>query len=160
MLSGSPQAVIAVTSTDSNWNGGHAVIYAEWAEGQDVCCQKFHLLNTGGNLSIRTDPIERNTETEFPPRHVFYRSWAVDPIKVIDVQTAVIRFRNKVNNGRYVYNHHGGLIGRISTGHGVRGVNCADFCVKILTEARVGNLVGGLFTIPVSLTGRSLEAVY
>ena len=153
-------AVIAVTSSDRDILGGHAVIVAEWTQGQDVCFQRFDLIIPSGVLTIRSTDIEMNKDTNLQvPFNLYYRSWVVDPIKVVALRNAVNRFRTKVNGGRYEFNHQGGLIGRLTSGPGKRGVNCADFCVKVLTEAGVGHLVSGLFTTPVSLTGRRWQVV-
>jgi hypothetical protein len=153
-------AVIAVVSKKGDPHGGHSAIYAEWPQGAGACWRKFDLIVRDDVIEVRTGRIHENEPTRLPAdRELYYRSWAVQLSTVNRLKFAVDRFGAKVSDGRYKYSEPGGLVGRLGgIGHGRRGLNCADFCVKVLTEAGVGHLVSGLFTTPVSLTGRGRES--
>ena len=162
--------VVAVTSYHS-LTGGHAAIYMEGLLNGTPQFWKVHLTAgvegsqrlemTGSGSSASgsgTNKIDINyeqLESEYHGRseHLHYQSWEISNNQWNAVIAAAERFRNKAEAGRYTYRLAGGVAGWLSTMPGKRGVNCADFCIKILKEAGIANLGNSLINTPKRVAG-------
>lgn len=81
-----------------------------------------------------------------------HRSYVIDAQQRDRVIQAVVKFARKNNEGRYAYFKPGGGLGRIGYFGGKRGVNCADFVLKILNESGVGNRYSLLVNTPIRMS--------
>ncbi len=167
------QGVIAVTSY-GGLTGGHAALYLECIDKSgDATVHKIHLTarlagsgeleSTGSGSSasgrgtnevyINFEPKEKNEESRDRGTTLHYQSFVVTNEKILAVLRAVRRFKDKVAQGRYTYRLAGGTLGWLTTRPGQRGVNCADFCIKILKEAGIKDLGSKFINTPKRVAG-------
>lgn len=120
---------------------------------------------TGGFGAARVvDLVYRNRFEETPrgikkPTHGTlqesnHRSYELNNEQRDRLRHAIQRFSNKAAAGKYVYWSPGGGLGRVFSLPGRRAVNCADFVLKVLNEAGVGNRYSLLFNTPKRLAKR------
>ncbi len=164
-------SVIASTSY-GGMTGGHSAMYLEYMDGDDAIVYKIHLTaglggseqaeSTGSGSSashgvneINIDIEEKEVNEEHRDRGttLHYQSWVITNAQFNAFLSAVEKFRNKVAMGRYSYRLAGGAVGWISTRPGKRGVNCADFIIKVLKEAGIANLGSKLINTPKRVAG-------
>ncbi|HEX3877486.1 MAG TPA: hypothetical protein VHW24_10900 [Bryobacteraceae bacterium] len=117
--------------------------------------QKFdcHFMQ-GGNIILTTQipkvngqnqPIQ-NTNGASDAHH---HSYIVNHDRMTRVKAAIQEFKRKAEEtGRYTYVAPGGALGFMFSKVGQRGVNCADFVIKVLEKANVAKLGSGLFNSP------------
>jgi hypothetical protein len=166
-------SVVAVTSYHG-LTGGHSAMYLETIDATgDAVVFKIHLTaglggsqnleSTGSGSSasgsgtneidINVEPKEVNTESRDRSQNLHYQSWAITNVQYNALVQAVDRFKAKVGRGRYTYRLAGGVAGWLSTMPGTRGVNCADFCIKVLKEANIANISNKLINTPKRVAG-------
>jgi hypothetical protein len=167
------EGIIAVTSY-GGMTGGHAALYLEHIDDYgNACVYKIHLTaglggsgkleSTGSGSSasgsgtnevyINFEPKEVNEESRDRGTTLHYQSFVVTNEKIYAVVAAVSRFEAKVARGRYTYRLAGGTLGWLTTRPGKRGVNCADFCIKILKEAGIADLGSKFINTPKRVAG-------
>jgi hypothetical protein len=170
------QGIIAVTAYDT-LTGGHAAFYLESIDDKgNACVHKLHLTaglegsdqveSTGSGASasfspesgsnqiyINWEPKEVNEEQRDRGATMRYRSFVVTNDEMHAVIRAAEQFATEVAKGKYVYRLPGGLLGRLTTLPGKRGVNCADFCIEILKRAKISRLKSRLLNTPRSVAG-------
>lgn len=81
--------------------------------------------------------------TNIPAQAYIYRSFVINNEQRAEIPKEAIRFDLKVMADRYLYRHPGGAIGWMSTHRGQRGINCADFVIKIRKSAGVADIKSG-----------------
>jgi hypothetical protein len=134
------RAVVTICADSASGTGDHARVWVEYADSDTVAHMwELDLTEDGGNVKVRiSDRQAGDTHPEWFDRdrgeHLSLRTSRDEGLAVV---AAARRFDRKALAGRYIYSHPGGLIGRLFTRSGKRGVNCADFVVKILEEAGV-----------------------
>lgn len=155
------QHSVLTVFSGSTGSGGHASMFLECMDAGNPKCQLIDLTMGGGVISIIKSPaqiikgdnsvINMSLPKGGDPvalsaahRH----SYAIDAAATAAVIQAVDRFRNKAKAGRYVYRAAGGVVGRLSSRPGTRGINCADFVIKILREAGIKKIAYLLFDTP------------
>jgi len=153
------QAVVTVLCYQGR-TGGHAALYLEHIElpSHDAVVQKIHLTAEKQkvvNIVINIDIEEKERNEEHMGRYngTLFHSWPITPVMVTSLLFAANRFKFKNEAGRYRYRLAGGAVGWLSTRPGTRGVNCADFAIKILGEAGIQNIPSHLFTTPRRVVG-------
>ena len=102
-----------------------------------IALNHVQLSNAHGELVIDNLDSKRGPAELLRTHHKCYKITAAQSA---DVLTAARRFEEKVNSGRYIYHQQGGIKARLGSWPGTRGVNCADFVIKILREAGIANL--------------------
>jgi len=156
----------------SSWSGGHAAMFLEHFDAYNLPeTLMIDLISFGGGsiqinieqaqVGLSTSIIDctytlantNETHTGMPKSqerlvHSHHRSYYINAKDRDRFMTAVRRFARKVDDGRYVYVTPGGLLGRIGSGIGKRGINCADFVIKVLNESGIANRYNTLFTTP------------
>ncbi len=104
------------------------------AAGISINKTPAQILQANGNVINMTLP-KGGDWAELTKTH--HRCFALTAVQTAALLAAVQRFKDKVSNDRYVYRAPGGVLGRLSSLPGTRGVNCADFIIKVLGEAGI-----------------------
>lgn len=154
------QSVLTVFSA-SKGTGGHASMFLERFRNGEPECLLIDLTEGGGAISIVKSKaqiikgdqsvINMSLPKGGDPealRGAHYHCYVLDGTRTEAVLAAVEKFKNKVQKGRYVYRAPGGVLGWLSSVPRTRGVNCADFVIKILRDAEVKNVAYLLFDTP------------
>jgi hypothetical protein len=103
--------------------------------------QVYDLLKTG---DIHNITVLKNTDwNDATGKHT--RTFDLNRDKEAAFWRAVEKFKWKISEGRYVYRYAGGALGWLSSLPGTRGINCADFVIKVLHEMGVSKIHYGLF---------------
>jgi hypothetical protein len=155
------QHSVLTVFSGSTGSGGHASMFLERIESGKPKCYLIDLTEGGGVISIAKsaaqiikgdnsvinmslpkggDPLKLSAAH----RH----SYAIDAERTEAVILAVDRFKKKAAAGRYVYRVTGGALGRMTSRYGTRGINCADFVIKILRDAGIKKVAYLLFDTP------------
>ena len=153
-------AVVTVFSGSSG-SGGHTSMFLEMFENGNPKSYFIDLTTNGTAISISKSPAQI-----FPPNgnainmslpkggnllalaRSHHHSYPITGAQAAALLLAVQRFKDKVQAGRYAYVKPGGAIGRVLTRPGKRGVNCADFAIKVLSEAGITNISSLAFNTP------------
>lgn len=163
----------------SSWTGGHSSMWLEHFENDNPALgetKMIDLIAFGSEIQINIEVAQvgltnavldndwsyRNTDATFkglPKSQVKliqsnHRSYDITSAQRNALLVAVNRFARKVSEGRYVYSLVGGGLGRVFSLPGRRGVNCADFVIKILNETGIGNRYSLPFNTPSRLAKR------
>ena len=163
----------------ASWTGGHASMWLEHFESDNASLgetKMIDLIAFGSEIQINIEIAQvgltnaildndwsyQNTDTTFkglPKTQVQliksnHRTYDITSAQRDAVLTAVARFARKVSKGRYVYSLVGGGLGRVFSLPGRRGINCADFILKILNETGIGNRYSLPFNTPSRLAKR------
>lgn len=140
----SSEANSGSSGPSADFGGGHSVIFLEEVETRsgDAAVIKIDLVTPGhGDVIVRIEEKERNgVQTgKYAVDGTAYarKMFSVPHGKGRNLIVAARRFRAKAEDGRYRYRLPGGVLGRMLTWPGQRGVNCADFAIKILAEADI-----------------------
>lgn len=154
------RSVLTVFSA-SKGTGGHASMFLERFRNDEPECLLIDLSEGGGVISIIKTKAQiiqgdhsvinmslpKNGDPE-ALRRAHYHCYVLDEAKTEAVLAAVEKFKNKVKSGRYVYRAPGGVLGWLGSVPRTRGVNCADFVIKILRDAEVTKIAYLLFDTP------------
>ncbi len=148
-----------VVTAASIKEGQHATLFLERiipGSGNIAESRKIDLIGRWDAAGVMTPNITESIETNHsrPLRSVScrynYHSWEIKDIDTIRIMQAIewFKLKNKADtvdagHARYNYKFAGGLLGRVFTKPGTRGVNCVDFVRKILSDAgiHVGNFI-------------------
>jgi hypothetical protein len=154
--------------------GGHSMMYLEFIDTMGFAVtRKIHLLaglggsqeaeSTGSGSSasgsgvneieIEDEETEVNKESDRRANSYYYTSYPMTDGQRAALEAAVLRFKTKNANGRYSYRIAGGVIGRLTTRPKTRGVNCADFLIKVLDEAGIARIKSKIFNTPSRIAG-------
>jgi len=149
---------VLTVRSGSQGDGGHVTMYLEMTEplvAGGVGTQQIELTamegnpepiitikhvqlgNAQGQLVMDNLDAKRGPAELLKTHHNCYKVTADQSARVL---AAAKRFQTKAKSGRYVYHRQGGIQARLATRPGTRGVNCADFVIKILNEAGIANL--------------------
>jgi hypothetical protein len=159
-------AVITVLS-GSTWPGNHSSMFVEYCTSAAPPPAQYetrliHLTGPPPNYwppeieDVRIQDLTAGadnwhqgwTHVELAGKEHF-RSYPVTTLVAQTVRLEAVRFHNKLTyqgGSRYTYSHAGGLKGRLKVDG--RGINCADFIIKVLGDAGVANLPTKLFSTP------------
>jgi hypothetical protein len=121
------------------------------AQGPQVIIEDFKcqypvgptLLKMGTSL-----PLEKPEKVAGVPQ----RSFELDNEQKGRFQLALEKFKTKHADGRYRYAKPGGVLGAMFSLPGTRGVNCADFVIKVLGDAGISVISKRLVDLPSRLT--------
>lgn len=153
--------------------GGHAMLYTEYLDTRgNAITRKIHLLAglggsagaestgsgssaTGGTneIEIQEEAKSFNEESDVRAGSFYYTGYPMTSGEREALNAAVRRFKVKVANGRYTYRLAGGVIGRLTTRPSMRGVNCADFLIKVMAEAGIATISSRFFNSPSRIAG-------
>jgi hypothetical protein len=154
--------------------GGHSMMYLEYIDEMNFAVtRKLHLLaglggsqqaeSTGSGSSasgsgtnqivIEDEEKEVNKESDTRSADYHYTSYPMTDAQRQALDAAALRFKSKVDNGRYRYRLAGGVIGRLTTLPKTRGINCADFIIKILKEAGIARIDSKVINTPARIAG-------
>ncbi|WP_426956883.1 hypothetical protein [Muricoccus radiodurans] len=154
--------------------GGHSMMYLEFIDIMGFAVtRKIHLLaglggsqsaeSTGSGSSasgsgineieIEDEETEVNKESDRRAADYYYTGYPMNDAQRASLEAAVLRFKTKNANGRYTYRLAGGVIGRLTTRPKTRGVNCADFIIKVLDEAGITRIKSKIFNTPSRIAG-------
>ena len=97
-----------------------------------------HLVNFGMPKDGKLEDLARS----------HHHSYSLNPQQKSNFLSAVARFKAKNDAGRYRYRVPGGAVGWLTSKPGTRGVNCADFVIKILTEAGIETMRHRIYDLP------------
>jgi hypothetical protein len=160
------QSILTVFSA-SKGTGGHASMFLESLDNGKPKCQFIDLTTDQNRIKISITPGQMITpkgeviNLSLPKggdpeklRGSHYQCFVLDREKHEAVITALGKFKLKVDAGRYVYRAAGGALGWISSVPGTRGVNCADFVIKVLRDAGVKKIPHLLFDTPFRVATR------
>jgi hypothetical protein len=159
---------VVTVFSGSSYVGGHASIFLEHfgrnGAGQETLIIDLRI--TAGAMRVNTETCQYagsgpNGQREMIDTLPLPKGGDIDLIagtnhRCYDASTfqrdallrAVDRFSNKMGNGRYSYAATGGVLGWIGSLPGQRGINCADFIIKVLNEAKIANRKYGLVDLP------------
>jgi len=172
-----PNNYVVSAFAQDNFTGGHAELYVEELEDDitpaSAIATMIHLTAShSGKVYINIHVCQTYNAIEHKMEHFAHenlpdwtpatywddhdgraRTYRATRDQVDRVKQAAHRFRNKnVNANRYYYSLPGGLLGRIGGGISTlgnkRGVNCADFLIKILNESGLAHRKSLLFNMP------------
>lgn len=134
--------------------GGHSMMYLEFIDIMGFAVtRKIHLLAGPNGIEIEDQETEVNQESDCRANDYYYKSYTLTDAQRAGVEAAALRFKAKNANGRYTYRLAGGTIGRLTTRPKTRGVNCADFVIKVLDEAGVTRIKSKIFNTPARIAG-------
>jgi hypothetical protein len=146
---------VTVASLKDAFAGGHSVMYLEYINGLgSAVTRKIDLIyNDAGNPQIRDHAPEIDTVSSTRAAHYNYKGYPMTLSQQLMLFAEVRRFTAKAQNGHYLYRVAGGAIGRIITPPGKRGVNCADFIIKVLNDAGIARIRSSIFNTPARVAG-------
>jgi len=171
IVAGNGQATVA---SYKSLTGGHAMLYLEFIDVMGFAVtRKIHLLaGLGGSqqaesagsgssasgsginqITIEDEETDVGRESDRRNNDYYYQGYPMTDAQRAALEAAVLRFKTKVNAGRYSYRIAGGVIGRLTTRPGTRGINCADFIIKILEEAGITRIKSEIFNSPARIAG-------
>jgi hypothetical protein len=164
----------ATVASYKSLTGGHAMLYLEYIDVMGFAVtRKIHLTaGLGGSqqaesvgsgssasgsgineITIEDEETEVNKESDRRANDYYYTGYPMSDNQLHKLEAAVLRFKSKNDNGRYVYRIAGGVIGRLTTRPKTRGVNCADFIIKVLDEAGITKIKSKIFNAPSTIAG-------
>lgn len=154
--------------------GGHSMMYLEYIDEMGFAVtRKIHLTaglggsqqaeSTGSGssasgsgineITIEDEETEVNKESDRRANDYYYKGYPMSDGQRATLEAAVLRSKTKNTNGRYKYRIAGGVIGRLTTLPKSRGVNCADFIIKVLDEAGITKIKSKIFNTPSRIAG-------
>jgi hypothetical protein len=158
-------SVLTVLSGSSG-TGGHASMFLEHIQAGLPRTELIDLTMGPAGISISRSPaqiVQANgtvINMSLPKggdwaelTRTRHHSYVLQSYQKDGFNAAVARFKTKVEQGRYVYRAPGGVLGYVSSAPGTRGVNCADFVIKVLKEAGITNIGHRLFDTPYRVAG-------
>jgi hypothetical protein len=172
-----PNAGILAVAAYDTLTGGHAAFYLEFIGDKGVACMRKLDMTAGvrgsermettgsgsiGSFSPRTgtneiyinfEAREVNQDTRDRGANMVYRSFVVTDAEIEAVLREAEKFEKDVAKGKYVYRLAGGQLGNWMAKPGKDGVNCADFCIKILNGAGIADLGSKFFNTPRRVAG-------
>ena len=158
-----------------NRTGGHASCYLEYVDRNKSGRFEFRMtrydlwLAGHGKVTIRTDDVQTFyyhdkastieglvQKLDGYKENMKHHSYRITLAQAHAVQQSVDKFVRKIKSKRYVYSLAGGHLGRVTNFlRGKRGVNCADFTLKILSDADIAVVHDKLINTPRFASGSS-----
>ncbi|MHC5005210.1 MAG: hypothetical protein ACYTJ0_19060 [Planctomycetota bacterium] len=155
--------IVTVVSGSSK-TGGHASLWIERLAGGEPEMIELELTTSGYFFTVPDINVEiyqgyeggEAWDLEYEKQqwclNCTRHSYDATTAQTHAIMQAVTRFQNKNASGRYRYVLPGGHVGRLFTAPGRRGVNCADFVMKVLAEAGIDDVACMLVDLPRRLT--------
>ncbi|WP_237216967.1 hypothetical protein [Falsiroseomonas oryziterrae] len=170
----------ATVASYKSLTGGHAMMYLEYLDEMGfLVTRKVHLVaGLGGSQRAEAvgsgssasgfganeieildeekgvfHPGSKDAPEEDRSDDYYYTAYPMTDAQRASLDAAIRRFIAKNAKGRYTYRIAGGVIGRLTTAPKVRGVNCADFIIKVLDEAGIAHIKSKVFNTPSRVAG-------
>jgi len=110
--------------------------------------------NSGTNevtITIRDIPV--NEKYFAVIERLDFQSFVVKNAEIDSVIREAEAFQRAVKDGKYVFRKYGGKLAKSTSSRGKVGVNCADFCIIVLRQAKIANLDDRLVNTPIRVAG-------
>jgi hypothetical protein len=170
----------ATVASYKSLTGGHAMMYLEYIDETGfLVTRKVHLVaGLGGSQQAESagsgssasgtgineieildeekgvfHPSSKDAVDEDRADDYYYTGYPMTDAQRASLDAAIRRFIAKNAKGRYTYRIAGGVIGRLTTARKTRGVNCADFIIKVLDEAGIAHIKSKIFNTPSRVAG-------
>ncbi len=144
---------VTVTSYISR-TGDHSAMIMEYCLRGTPVTRKVHLQYDETGIVINEEPPQINDDASRDATQYHYTCYDMSDSQRTQLEDAIRKFKTKNASGRYTYRLAGGVIGRLTTRPGKRGVNCADFIKKVLGDAKIVMFSESAISMPKTVAKR------
>lgn len=169
MIVDKDNAVFTAACRNDMATGGHAACFLEYQSNENVASMyKYDIVSPGGGkIQLRKMEVQDfqldikgydNDQVNAFLKHINtmkYHSYRITRVQANAVMDSIKRFQKKIETKRYVYSQPGGVLGSIFSTIGHRGINCADFVIKIINDAGIAHVNNKLYNTPRFAAGSS-----